>query len=248
MTNDSVRIERDFQVRFAHIDGARVIYYPRYLEIVADTFPEASMNCPPFDIAIRFMRSNRLGDTVKMVFEGNARHWSVSGGMGNPHFSIEVESATDTSLTANSIELASFNDDERQVAGWMCGPDSRLHLSRYYELISNAIEQWFENSLGMTFHELHIAQDIGIPTVQLNTRCLRLPLAGEAVSMGIRPISVGSSSLLLNSWLICNNEALLETSQAIVFVRLHRSKIQKIRIPEALKQRMSSQLAARQPE
>ena len=244
MTDDNVHIERDFRVRFAQIDGARVIYYPRYLEIIAETFPEARMDEPPFDMQIRFMRSNRLGDDIHMVFEANPRGWSVSGSVDEPHFTVEVAGCPAESKSAGEQRQASFNGGEFEVAGWICGGDGRLHLSRYYELISRAIEQWFERSLGMTFHQLHIAQDIGIPTVQLNTRCLRRPSAGETVSMALRPISVGNSAVQLKSWLILGDDVLLESLQVIVFVQLHRETIQTIRIPGALKNAMSSQLPA----
>jgi acyl-ACP thioesterase len=66
------QIERNFRVRFAQIDGARVIFFPRYLEMIAETFPEVAINEFPFDLAIKFRQPNRLGDDIKMCLEQSA--------------------------------------------------------------------------------------------------------------------------------------------------------------------------------
>jgi 4-hydroxybenzoyl-CoA thioesterase len=240
-----IQIERDFRVRFAQIDGARVIYYPRYLEMIAETFPAVALDDTPFDLAIRFMQSNRLGDDIKMRLTENADGWSVTGSLDGEHFSIVRSRRTEgDALPSYQSEHASFESGAFTIHDWMCGPSGRLHLSRYYELISHTIEQWFDSSLGITFSELHVAEDLGIPTVQMDTCCLRLPCRGESVHMGLRPTSVGASAVQLMTWLTGQGKILIETRQVIVFVELHDKKITSTRIPDALRTRLTMQLAA----
>ena len=47
MDNTVARVAREFRVRFAQVDSAQVIYYPRYFEIIADTFPEIRLDVTP---------------------------------------------------------------------------------------------------------------------------------------------------------------------------------------------------------
>ena len=243
------QIKRTFRVRFAQIDGARVIYYPRYLEMIADVFPEVAMDNYPFDLAIRFKRPNRLGDDIKMCLRQCANGWSVSDQTSGEHFSVTLTECVDGSnFEWDQEEIASFTADELTIRDWMCGPSGTLHLSRYYELISHTVEQWFESCLGIIFSELHVAQDIGIPTVQMDTRCLRLPPCGARVRMGLRPLSVGASAVQLISRLTCAGKTWMETRQVIVFVELNDKKIASTRIPETLRKRMLSQLAIVQAE
>ncbi len=243
------QIKRTFRVRFAQIDGARVIYYPRYLEMIADVFPEAAMDNYPFDLAIRFKRPNRLGDDIKMCLRQRANGWSVSDQTSGEYFSVTLTECLDGSdFEWDQEEFASFTADELTIRDWMCGPKGTLHLSRYFELISHTVEQWFESCLGITFSELHVAQDLGIPTVQMDTRCLRLPPCGARVRMGLRPLSVGASAVQLISRLTSAGNTWLETRQIIVFVELNDKKIKSTRIPEVLRKRMLSQLATVQAE
>ena len=245
MADTSSSITRNFRVRFSQIDAARVIYYPRYLEIIADTFPEAAMNAAPFDVAIRFLQSNRLGDEIQMHLQSGPDGWSVSGKMDIEHFSVALtRRPEDESAQPYDGELASFETEAFKLGDWMCGPGGHLHLSRYYELISGAIERWFESSVGMTFKELHFTREFGIPTVQMDTRCYSLPQYGETVSMGLRPLSVGASAVQLTTWLAAAGNILLETRQVLVFVELDDERIRTVRIPGELRERIREQLAA----
>ncbi len=245
MNEKNRQIVRSFRVRFAQVDSAHVIYYPRYLEMIADTFPEAALDRTPYDLSIRFSDSNRLGDDIKLIFEPNETGWSVSGSMKQEFFSITLtEQSADRPVEPYESELASFETEQFAVRDWMCGPGGELQLSRYYELISHTVEQWFESGLEMSFSELHVARHLGIPTVQLETRCAELPRSGDTISMALRPFSVGESAAQLTTWLTRSGAVLLETRQVIVFAELGVRKIQSVRIPETLKRNMRSQLAA----
>ena len=243
------QIERNFRVRFAQIDGARVIFFPRYLEMIAEIFPEVAIQEFPFDLAIRFLQPNRLGDDIKMCLEQSADAWAVSGGMESECFSVAL-SGRDKNAEPEQYqgELASFETGKFTIQDWMCGPSGLLHLSRYYELVNHTVERWFDASLGMTFSDLHIARNLGVPTVQLDTRCQRLPASGDMVIIGLQPLSIGASAVQLMTRLASAGETWLETRQVIVFVELSDKKIQSIQIPEALRVRMVEQLATVQSE
>lgn len=96
----------------------------------------------------------------------------------------------------------------------------------------------------MSFRELHVDRCLGIPTVQLNTRCTELPRAGDAVSMHLQPESVGNSSVQFTSYLAKGSSVLLATRQVLVFVGFVDDKIAKVRIPEAVREKIATQIDA----
>ena len=77
------------------------------------------------------------------------------------------------------------------IAPWTTDCTGYLQVSRFFELINVAVEQWFPGTLGMSFHELHTVRSGGIPTVVMRTRCRALPRAGDSVTICIRPVRIG---------------------------------------------------------
>ena len=144
--------EKTVRVRFAQIDGAHVIYYPRYLEMISDAFQDEIRFTAPFELSIAFKKPNRLGDDIRMRFEGEPTAWSVSGHLDGEHFRIELAGdARGAGLSEGLPPPGAYRAEGFDVADWMCGPDRRIQVSRYFELISNTVEQWFESELDMPF-------------------------------------------------------------------------------------------------
>ena len=83
-----------------------------------------------------------------------------------------------------------------------------------------------------------------MPTVVLRTRCRELPLAGESVTIWIRPTEIGEKSLKYTSWLIRGDECLLETEQIIVFVKVNGREFRTIPIPDGIRERLQEQYVA----
>ncbi|GAA5232242.1 acyl-CoA thioesterase [Verticiella sediminum] len=48
-----------------------------------------------------------------------------------------------------------------------CDPAGIVFYPRYFELINDLVETWFETGVGVSFHELHVARRMGIPTVSV---------------------------------------------------------------------------------
>lgn len=242
MSDTARRISRGFRVRFAQIDSAHVIFYPRYLEMIADTFPEARMDDTPFNIAIRFLQSNRLGDDLSLHLESDDDGWTAIGEMQRQHFVIAKSNGAAESH-ATTLAATAFVAPEQLIGDWQCDPRGRLHLSRYYELLSETVEQWFESSLGMSFHELHIRRSLGIPTVQFDTEVQELPARGESIVIRLAPLSVGNAAMQLLHSLERAGEVLAKTRQVIVFVELNDDRIAPVRVPDALRTALEAQLA-----
>ncbi len=236
-------------VRFSHIDAAGIMFYPRYFELLSQAFPVVPFATAPFAMTTMFRKSNELGDTIRITYDagGPADGWSFSGQMDDrPHFSVrgcqsEVEQLT---ADAHRPQDPAFGANALNIGAWATDHTGCLQVSRFFELVNLAVEQWFEELLGLPFHELHLIRGFGIPTVEMNTRCRELPAFGDLVTMWIRPKKISSRSLVFTSWLVGDDGCLIENEQAIVFVRMIEGGFETITIPEDFRARLEAQLEA----
>jgi len=242
-------MERTVTIRFSHIDDASIVFYPRYFEILSELFAELPFAEVPFAMQTDFLKPNILGDQLKITYDTNSSsgEWSFIGRMGDAkHFSIaslpQEESELDAS--AHRPDQPAFQSDAIRIAPWASDCTGYLQVSRYYELLNAAVEQWFPRMLATSFQEFHIVKGYGMPTVSLRTRCRELPLAGESVTIWIRPTEIGEKSLKYTSWLLRGDECLLETEQIIVFVVGSGRKFKTIPIPDSIRERLQEQHVA----
>ncbi|MEX2495192.1 MAG: thioesterase family protein [Woeseia sp.] len=243
---------RDVIVRFSHIDAAGIVFYPRYIEMLAQAFPELAPANAPFTLEINFLKPTALGARLTLTIDASAPQadWRLSGvAGGEEQFTMVWQPGTDAPLQPEDHDPGrpAFRSDAMRVGAWAARPDAQLQVSRYYEFVNSAIEQWFENELGLSFSKLH-ADRAGIPTVSLRTRCAELPRLGEEIRIWIRPTRIGSRSVRFESWLVSDRGCLAKTSQVIVFVRLEQHGFRSAPLPQALRPRLLRHLAHTKPE
>jgi 4-hydroxybenzoyl-CoA thioesterase len=240
-------MERTFTIRFSHIDGAGIVFYPRYFEMLSELFDELPFAKAPFAMQTDFLKPNYLADQISVTSKNDVGGWSFTGRMGDTkHFSISSlpEDQGQLDASAHRPDYPSFQSDGISIAPWTTDCTGHLQVSRFFELINVAVEQWFPRTLGMSFHELHTVRHGGIPTVVMRTRCRKLPSAGDSVTMWIRPTKIGEKSLQYTSWLVRGDECLLENEQVIVFVKLNGREFQTIAIPDDIRERLQEQYVA----
>lgn len=241
-------MERSLTIRFSHIDGANIVFYPRYLEILSELYADVSFMQAPFAIQTNFMKPNYLGDLVDVACEKDATSdgWVFTGRKnGQEHFSIKslpVESALDRS--AHRPDRPAFRADAMSLAPWTTDCTGNLQVSRYFELQNAAVEQWFPRTLATSFHEFHVVNGFGMPTVEMRTRCRELPRAGDTVTIWIRPTEIREKSITYTCWLVRDDACLLQNEQVIVFVRQDKGKLQTIPIPAEIRALLQEQYVA----
>ena len=238
---------REVVVRFAHIDAAGIVFYPRYLEMLGQAFPELALAKEPFTLDIGFRKTTPLGTRLKLALTASALRegWRVSGvAGGEEQFTMLWQPADDllSGLQDHDPARPAFRSEAMLIEDWAAGPDARLQTSRYYEIVNAAVEQWFENELMLPFSRLH-RDRAGIPTVSLRTVCAELPRSGETISVWIRPTRIGRSSVHFESWLVGPGGCAARTSQAIVFVRLEQDGFRSAQLPPALRSQLVRHLA-----
>jgi 4-hydroxybenzoyl-CoA thioesterase len=236
----------EFTIRFPQVDPAGIVFYPRYFEMVYRAFPELPFANPPLAIRTRFLRPNRLGDRLHLCLETDD-DWTVTGSMdGFEHFSMRSLAIAPPMPRAHADAPDAFTSKAAIVSDWMADRHGRMGLSRYFECLNIAIEEWFEATLGMPFHALHVGRDVGIPTVQFDTNLRRLPSFGESFSIRIAPLKLGARAMTFRSWLVCGDECNVENEQVVVFVRMLPDDYESIEIPDDVRDKFGQQLTERQ--
>ncbi len=227
------------------MDAAGIIFYPRYFELLARAFPRFSSLQPVSRLRTEFRKPNRLGDRLRLVetFDSTAGTWRYRGlTEDSEHFWIDVEPEV-SRIPALEPGVADFSTTEFEISPWQAGPDGRLHLSRYFEGINSAVEQWFEVGLDYPFPVLHTTLRHGVPTVSMETSVFRLPRLGENCDYQIRPLRISRSSFQFVSTLMGGSRVCLQTVQTLVYIEHAGSGIRAMAIPEKLQNGLQDQLA-----
>lgn len=235
--------ERQTTIRFSQVDAAGIVFYPRYFEMIFRAFTATAIPAPPFVIRTEFLRPNRLGDRLTLVHVRGRRQesWSIRGSMDEVEYFRVCGEPTDGRVEGGPTAFA-FRTSPEAVQDWTADGHGRLLLSRYFEGLSDAIEEWFETRLRTSLRELHVDGAIGIPTVSFRTTCRALPSVGDRVCMAIRPHRIGRRSLQLSSWLERDDDWLICSEQVIVFVQMQADGFRSRPVPENIRRRLEAEL------
>ena len=217
----------DVTIRFPQIDAAGILFYPRCFELLARYFERTPIEAAPVTMKTTFTHPLRLGDRITLQLEQQERRWAYSAALaGRECFRV-------ASLDAFP-ELGESDGYETQagtVGRWACGPSGHMSLSRSFEYVNVAVEEFLEHITGTAFANLHIERRIGIPTVEFLTRVRDLPRVGDAVCVVSRALAVGTTSLTLAHELHRDKECLIENRQVVVFVEMEADGYRSVRIP-----------------
>jgi len=240
--------QRPVTIRFPHIDAAGIMFYPRYFEILSQTFPEVSIATPPFAFRTEFKAPNRLGDALCILYEAQGLQggWSFSGRMQKTlHFAIRsLPGAVQPGPHAHAPGIAAYRAPPLSMGAWATDYTGFLQISRFFELVNLAVEQWFADELGMSFRDMHMSHHMGIPTVQMTTWGRGLPKIGDPVTMWIRPTRIGRRSLTYTTWLVSGGECLLRNEQVVVFIKRSNEGVETIAIPADIRARLEAGLGS----
>ena len=236
----------DVTIRFPQVDPAGIVFYPRYFEMVQRCFPDVPFSRIPVGVKTQFLKPNRFGDRMTLRFDrGTAGDdWSVTGSMqGSTCFSMTPIDAGDATASIQTSQAAAFVSKESAVGEWCVDQQGRMHLSRYFEYLNMAIEEWFEEVLDLPFAELHVGRRIGIPTVQFDTRVFCLPNTGDDIAIRIQAIRTGGRAMTFASWLVSGDRCLVESTQVVVFVSMQDDGFESIDIPDYIRSAFEQQMA-----
>lgn len=124
-----------------------------------------------------------------------------------------------------------------------CDPAGIVFYPRYFELMNGVVEDWCAQALGMSFHEMHMVQGIGLPTVHIETDFVKTSVMGDELVAELRVTKLGRASATVEI-LMLGQEQDLRLKAQLVLVMAHVQERKAIALPIALRERMQNYLAS----
>lgn len=109
---------------------------------------------------------------------------------------------------------------------------------RYYEMLNEVVERWFDEGLGESFRDLHLVQKIGMPARNIAVDFLKASRLGDVLTFDLEVRKIGRSSLSLKIVCSCQGEQRIAADLVLVCVSL--SPLKASAIPPALRKRMEA--------
>ncbi|MDU8944121.1 acyl-CoA thioesterase [Ovoidimarina sediminis] len=105
---------------------------------------------------------------------------------------------------------------EQKVLFKHCDPAGIAFFPRYFEMINDCVEQFFDEALGWPFEEL--LQNEGVPTAEISTRFLAPSRHGDRLRLLLTVTRVGRSALGYRIDATCNGAHRFEAEATLVHV------------------------------
>ncbi len=102
-------------------------------------------------------------------------------------------------------------------------PAGIVFYPRYFEMINEAIEDWFEE-LGYSFENMHLEHKFGVPLVHVEADFLKPSRIGDELNFTLTPVRLGRSSLVLEIVVKCEREVRLKTTGTLAYVNLSEAR------------------------
>lgn len=111
---------------------------------------------------------------------------------------------------------------------------------RYFEMLNGAVEDWFDQSLGLDFRTMHNDRRIGVPTVKLDTAFLSPSELGDRLTIRITPREIGRSSCAITVLFTGDGRDRLRADIVLVCMDLDSQRA--VPWPDHVRERIESQL------
>lgn len=99
-----------------------------------------------------------------------------------------------------------------------CDPARIVFYPRYFEIINAVVEQWFEEAVGVSFAEMHMVREEGVPTLKTQAYFPAPSRLGELLQFSLRVIKMGTSSVDLDIQAECDGEVRVEAKLTLVHI------------------------------
>lgn len=116
-----------------------------------------------------------------------------------------------------------------------CDPAGIVFFPRYFEMINDCVESFFDEAIGVPFEEL--LETGGVPTAEISTRFRAPSRHGDMLRITLECERLGRSSLGLSIVGTCDGETRFESRSTLVYVDLAG---QPTGWPEAVREKLQS--------
>ncbi|GAB2188023.1 acyl-CoA thioesterase [Roseibium sp. LAB1] len=105
---------------------------------------------------------------------------------------------------------------EQSILFKHCDPAGIVFYPRYFEMMNDCVEAFFDNVIGWPFKDIH--KTGAVPTAEIRTRFLAPSRLGDHLVLALEVSRVGRSSCGMAITAQCDGEARFETELTLVNV------------------------------
>ena len=105
-----------------------------------------------------------------------------------------------------------------------CDPARIVFYPRYFEIINAVVEQWYEEAVGVSFAEMHMVREEGVPTLKTQAYFPAPSRLGELLQFSLRVVKMGTSSVDLDIQAECDGEVRVEAKLTLVHISNNTGK------------------------
>ncbi|MFT4629919.1 MAG: 4-hydroxybenzoyl-CoA thioesterase [Dinoroseobacter sp.] len=110
---------------------------------------------------------------------------------------------------------------------------------RYYEMLNQVVEEWFEQKLDTDFQTLYQKHGAGVPAVSIQTDFPNACSLGDMLEFRLEVEKLGNSSINLGITAKTAGKICLEAKMTLIYVlRQSEGEISPIKIPDVLRNAM----------
>jgi 4-hydroxybenzoyl-CoA thioesterase len=97
-----------------------------------------------------------------------------------------------------------------------CDPAGIVFYPRYFEMINDCIEAFFDQVVDVSFEQMHLKN--AVPTAQIDCKFVAPSRQGDQLVLSLKVLKLGRSSLSLSIAANCENEDRFHCNSTIVYV------------------------------
>lgn len=101
-----------------------------------------------------------------------------------------------------------------------CDPAGIVFYPRYFELMNQTVETWFDVAIGFPFAAMHMTHGVGVPAVSVSAEFRAPSRLGDRLDMALSVTGIGRTSADLRLVASCGGETRLEGRCVIVQMTL----------------------------
>ena len=118
-----------------------------------------------------------------------------------------------------------------------CDPAGIVFFPRYFEMMNDCVEAFFDEALGWPFESFH--QVAGIPTASIATKFMAPSRHGDRLMLGLHITRIGGASFDYLMTARCGDELRFQTNATLVHVD---NTGKPSAVPESIKQRLRNHM------
>lgn len=129
----------------------------------------------------------------------------------------------------------------RKIRFSHCDPAGIVYFVNFFDMVSGAVEDWFDDAVGFKFNEMHLKERVGFPIVNTGCEFFRPCHLGDVLTLELSIAKLGRSSIEFSIKGRVGDEQKFHARHKVALMSLDTLK--SMAIPEELRGKMAPYVA-----